>query len=103
MSGATKKLVSVSPTSTLVTGAREEALERVSYIHYPVQFKDTDKAPVQTLINSGSEVNAVHPFFVKQLGLSIRPTDVRAQKIDGTTLDTHGMVVAAFSMVDKAN
>ena len=58
---------------------------------------------MQALIDSGSEVNAIHPSFVKQLGLSIRPTDVGAQKIDGTTLDTHGMVVAAFSVEDKAN
>ena len=85
MPGAAKKLVSVSATSTSVTGAREEALERVPCIHYPVQFTDTDKAPVQALINSGSEVNAVHPSFAKQLGLSIRLTDVGAQKIDGTS------------------
>ena len=98
-----KKLVSVSATSTLTTGARKEALERVPCIHYPVQFKDTDRAPVQALIDSGSEVNAIHLSFVKQLGLSIRPTDVGAQKIDGTTLDTHGMVLAAFSVEDKAN
>ena len=99
-----KKLVSVSATSTSVTGAREEALERVPCIHYPVQFKkDTSKAQVQALIDSGSEVNAIHPTFAKQLGLPIRPTDVGAQKIDGTTLDTHGMVVAAFSVEDKAN
>ena len=55
------------------------------------------------MINSESEVNAIHPTFAKQLSLSIRPTDVGAQKIDGTTLDTHGMVVAAFLVVDKAN
>ena len=29
--------------------------------------------------------------------------DVGAQKIDGTTLDIYGMVVAAFSVTDKAN
>ena len=98
-----KKLVSVLATSTSTTGAREEALEHVPCIHYPVQFKDTNKAPVQALINSRSEVNAVHPSFIKQLGLSIRSTDVGAQKIDGTTLDTHEMVVVAFSVVDKAN
>ena len=87
-----------------MTGAREEALERVLCIHYSVQFKkDTSKAQVQALIDSGSEVNAIHPTFAKQLGLPIRPTDVGAQKIDGTTLDTHGMVVAAFSVEDKAN
>ena len=55
------------------------------------------------MVNSESEVNAIHPTFAKQLGLSIRTTDVGAQKIDGTILDTHGMVVAVFSVVDKAN
>ena len=48
-------------------------------------------------------VNAIHLTFAKQLGLSTGPTDVRAQKIDGTTLNTYGMIVAAFSIVDKAN
>ena len=103
MSGVAKKLVLVLATSTLVTGAREEALERVPCIHYLVQFKDTDKAPVQALIDSGSEVNAIHPTFAKQLGLPIQSTDVRIQKINGITLDTHEMVVAAFSVGDKAN
>ena len=104
MSGAAKKLISASATSTLVTGAREEALERVSCIYYLVQFKkDTSKAQVQALIDSGSEVNAIHPTFAKQLGPPIQTTDVRAQKIDSTTLDTHGMVVAAFLVKDKAN
>ena len=55
------------------------------------------------LLDSSSEINAVHPTFAKELGLPIRPTDVGAQKIDGTTLDTYGMVVAAFSVKDKAN
>ena len=86
-----------------MTVASKETLERVSCIYYPVQFKDTDKALVQALIDSGSEVNAIYPSFVKQLGLSIRSTDVGAQKIDCTTLDTHGIVVAAFSVEDKAN
>ena len=89
-------------TSTSTIGAREEALERVPYIRYSVQFKK-DKTPVQALINSGSEVNAIHQSFAKQLGLSIQPTDVGAQKIDGSMLDTHEMVVTAFSVVDKAN
>ena len=81
MSGAAKKLVSFSATSMLMIGAREEALERVSCIYYPIQFMNTDRAPVQGLIDSESEVNAVHPSFVKQIGLSIRPTTIGAQKI----------------------
>ena len=104
MSGVAKKLVSVLATSTSITGAREKALERIPCIHYPVQFKkNTDKTQVQALINSGSEVNAIHLSFAKQLGLPIKPTDVGAQKIDGTMLNTHGMVVAAFLVVNKAN
>ena len=85
------------------TGARKEALERVPYIYYRFQFIGMSKAQAQALIDSGSEVNAIYLTFAKQLDLSIRPTDVRAQKIDGTTLDTYGMVVAAFSVKDKAN
>ena len=98
-----KKLVSVLATSTSTTGAREEDLKCVPYIYYPVQFKNTNEAQVQALIDSGSEVNAIHPTFAKQLGLPIRPTDVEAQKIVGTTLDTYEIVVAAFSVEDKAN
>ena len=68
-----------------------------------IQFKDTREAQVQALIDRGSEVNAIHPTFAKQLGLPISPIDIEAQKIDGTTLGTHRMVVAPFSVVDKAN
>ena len=105
-----KKLVLVSATSTSMTGIRKEALEqeetieRIPYIHYLVHFKiDTSKVQVQTLIDSGSEVNAIHPAFAKQLSLSIRLTNVGFQKIDGITLDIYEMVVATFSMEDKAN
>ena len=97
-----KKLVSVLVTSASTTNAREKALERVSYICYLVQFKK-DKTPLQPLINLGSEINAMYLSFAKQLGLLIRLTDVRAQKIDGTTLETHEIVVAVFSVVDKVN
>ena len=58
---------------------------------------------MQALIDSRSEINAIHLFFNKKLGLPIRLIDIGAQKMDGTTLDTHEMVVAAISVVDKAN
>ena len=87
-----------------MTGAKEEALERIPYIHYPIQFKkDTNKTRVQTLINSGSEINTIHLSFAKQLGLSIRLTEIGIQKIDGITLDSYGIVVAAFLVTDKRN
>lgn len=39
--------------------------------------------------------------FAYQLGLKMQNTNVRAQKIDGTTLETYGMVVFTFSVLDK--
>ena len=116
--GAVKKLVSVSATSTPVTETREEATEvdkggaesegeypslaRVPCIRYPITFRKKSVS-MSALLDSGSEVNAIHPTLARELGLSIRPTDIGVQKIDGTLLDTFGMVVAAFSVENKAN
>ena len=92
-------------TSTSMTGASKEAqevifLDRVLYIYYLVQFQK-DKATIQALINSGSEVNAMTPAYAKQLGFRTRRTDVKAQKIDGSLLATYGMVIVAFQVKDK--
>ena len=103
-----KKLLMVLVTSTPVTVAREEEigenlganLARVSCLRYHINF---GKKSVSILLDSSSEVNAVHPAFAKELGLPIKPTDVGAQKIDGTTLETYRMVVAALLVEDKAN
>ncbi len=39
--------------------------------------------------------------FAQQLGLKIRKTNVGAQKIDSTILETYGMVVSTFSELDR--
>ena len=89
-------------TSTLITGAKKEARQHIPCIYYPIHFKkDTNK--IQTLIDSKSEVNAIHSTFAQQLDLFIRPTNTEAQKIYGITLDIYKMVVAAFSIINKAN
>ncbi len=75
----------------------EEELERVPCIWYPVTFKD----PTEVLLDSGSEVNAMSHAFAHQLCLKIRKTNVGAQKIDDTTLETYGIVVSTFSVSDK--
>ena len=73
-------------------------LQRVPCVHYPIRFK---KKEVQALIDSGSEVNAMTPAYAAKLGLGVRETDIGAQKIDGSTLDTFGMVLADFQVEDK--
>ena len=122
-----KKLVSVSVTSTPVTETREEAdktaeavestkvgkggaesegeypsFARVLCIRYPITFWKKSVS-MSALLDSGNEVNAIHPTLTQKLGLPVRPTNVGAQKIDGTILDTFGMVVTTFSVTDKAN
>ena len=93
-------------TSALVTGASKEApemvLDRVPCIHYLVQFqKNKERATIQALIDSASEVNAMTPAYAKQLGLWTQRTDIGAQKIEGSSLATYGMVIAAFEVKDK--
>ena len=76
-----------------------EQLERVPSIQYPVQFKG--HTTVQALLDSGSEVNVMTSAYVAVLGLRVCSTDVWAQKIDGSMLSTHGMVLATFQLEDK--
>ena len=108
--------MSVSTTSTSVTEDSEEAtlvsvkeLEQVTCIQYFIAFPGgvtqdgSALGPISALLNSGSEVNVMHPAFAERLGLVVQTTNVGAQKINGTTLETYGMVVAAFSVTDQAN
>ena len=81
-----------------VTDGGEEVVARVSCIHYPVRFQEEQ---VRALLNSGSKVNAMSPIYTKKLGLKTRRTNVGAQKIDGSILETFGMVIADFQVEDK--
>ena len=102
MSGVFKNLVSVSATSSSVTGASKEAtLERVPCIHYSVQFRRDEVHNVLALIDSESEVNAMLPAYAQKLGLQMRTTNVGAQKIDRSTLETFRMAIASFQVEDK--
>ena len=40
-------------------------------------------------------------IFTQKLGFHIRKTNVGAQKIDGSTLETFGMVIADFQVEEK--
>lgn len=55
------------------------------------------------LFNLKSEVNIIYPNFAKELGLPIRPTDIKAQKTDGIILDNYKMVFVAFLLTNKTN
>ena len=60
-----------------------------------------DSTKVQALIDSKSEINTMAPAYAKKLGFRERKTDVKAQKIDGSTLKTYGIVIVGFQVQDK--
>ena len=98
--------MSVSATSVPVTdGGEEVVLEKIPCIYYPVQFQKDSKQEgqqqVRALINSGSKLNAISPAYVEKLSFKTRKTNVGAQKIDGSALETFGIVIADFQVEDK--
>lgn len=72
-----KKSVLVLPTFAPMTETSTEdiALDWVSYIYYPVQFK---KEELRALIDIVSEVDAITPTYAVKLGLKVRRTHVQA-------------------------
>ena len=93
--------MSVSAIFAPVTDdGKEVVLKWVPYIHYSVQFQE-DQEQVKALLNSGNEVNAMSPAYAKRLGLKTWKTNIGAQKINGSALETFGMVIADFQVEDK--
>ena len=92
----------MATSSSTIETSKENyvTLERVLCIHYPLRFQK-ETAGVRALINSSSEVNAITPAYAAKLGLKIRKTDIRAQKIDSSTLDTFEMILASFQIKNK--
>ena len=98
-----KKLVTVSATSPSVIKASKEqhmSLKRVPYIHYLLCFCK-DIASVRALIDLGSEVNAMSPAYVSKLGLKVYHTNIVAQNVDDSTLETFRIVLTSFQVEDK--
>ena len=53
------------------------------------------------MLDRGSKVNVMSPAFAKKLGLKNWKTNVGAQKIDGSALETFEIVIADFQVEDK--
>ena len=84
----------------MTEASKETILERVPYIRYSVWFKKGSDN-TQALIDLGSEVNAINPTYAKKLGLCVWQTDVRAQRFDGSHLETFEIVIASFLLKNK--
>lgn len=69
------------------------SLQKVFYIKYLVQISDSN---VRTLIDLGSEINAITPTYLTKLDLVIRSTNVTAQRINSILLKIYGIIIARF-------
>ena len=49
----------------------------------------------------GSKLNAMTLTYAAKLGLKVRKIDIGAQKIDGSTLEIFGIVLAEFQVENK--
>ena len=67
-------------------------------IHYLIRFQEEQ---IKALLDSGNKVNIINPDFAQKLGFKIWKTNVGAQKIDGSALETFGMVIADFQIENK--
>ena len=47
-------------------------------------------------MDSGSELNAMTPVYASKLGLKVNLTNIGAQIVDGSTLNTFKIVLANF-------
>ena len=64
-----------------------EKIIRIPCIPYPVWFQESQKQ-VRALPDTGDKVNAMSSTYIERLGLKIWKTNIRAQKIDGSTFKT---------------
>lgn len=72
----------------------------ISYIRYPVWFQD-DQENIQALIDFKSEINTMISAYAMKLYLIYYKTKIGDQKIDGSILKIHGMVIVYFLVKDK--
>lgn len=73
--------------------SEESELQRVLCIYYPAQFGEFF---IKGLIDSSSKVNVMQPSFPRKLGLRIYKTNIGAYTIDGSRLETFGIVITLF-------
>lgn len=53
------------------------------------------------MLNNGSKVNVMSPAYAERLGFQTWKTNIRAQKIDGSILETFTIVIVDFQVEDE--
>lgn len=71
-------------------------LEKVLCIYYLLRFRKDKKNKIRALINLSNKINAMILGYIEKIGLKIRSTNIKAQKIDGSIIDIFEIVFASF-------
>ena len=102
VSQTSKTLILVLATFVPMTNnsIEEIMLEKVFYIYYFVWFQENNEQ-IKILLNNNSKINTMSPGYIKKLGLKIWKINIVAQKIDDSTFNSFGIVIAKFEMEDK--
>lgn len=74
--------------------------EHATCIHYLFYLKK-NQTKVRALLDFDSEVTAMALAYATNLGLKIRSTNVKAQKIDDSSLQTFCIALASFQVKNK--
>ena len=90
-------------TGTSKKALKVKVLDKVPCICYPVQFCKDKGKDILALLDSRSKVNVMTPAYAAYLCLKVRVINVGVRKIDGSSLATYGIVIAAFQVVNKLN
>lgn len=53
------------------------------------------------MIDISSKVNAIMPAYIMRLDLNVQPTNIDAQKIDNSIIQTFAMALASFQINNK--
>lgn len=81
---------------TASSKASVEALKTIQWVScfwYPTQFKNIE---IRALIDFKSKVNAMTLAYIAKLGFVTQKTEVGAQKIDSSLLETHSIASAVI-------
>lgn len=70
-------------------------LECIPYIYYSLCFQK-DIANVRVLIDFDNKINTITLAYILKLGSKVRYTNIRVQKIDGSTHQTFKIIRASF-------
>ena len=73
---------------------------RMPCIYYPVWFKKSHEQ-VKILLNNSNEINAISPGYIEKLGFKIWKTNIGAQKINSSILETFRIVIIDFQIENK--